>query len=381
MKRLRQLVLLTLAAVAVNACTAAGAFAGTFMIEDREEKIQSVTIAAVGDNLIHESIYKKAYDRKTDTYDFYHMYDPVRERISSYDIAVINQETVFVADRRQISSYPCFGTPCEIGDAIVNAGFDIVLGATNHTWGKGEYGVNTMLGYWRDHYPAITLLGIHESMEDYDAVDYIEVNGIRMALFNYAYGTNGIVVPRGKTYTVNLLSQKEKFLSDVREAEENADITLCFLHMGDEYRHTPNTFQVKYAKELIDAGADVLICSHPHVVQPYGVVTTDNGNTGLVFFSCGNFISGQGTAPCLLGGLAEVTVTKTKGPEGSFTEVTSFDFVPTVIHFDRKSVSVYLLEDYTDELASEHSIREWDPSFRTDSLWKLWNETMSIGIQ
>ncbi|MBO4367779.1 MAG: CapA family protein [Clostridia bacterium] len=378
MKRVRRLILWMLVATAMNAYTAAAASAGAYMVEDREEKIHSVTIAAVGDNLIHESIYKKAYDRKTDTYDFDPMYDPVRERISSYDIAVINQETVFVADRWQVSSYPRFGTPCEMGDAIVNAGFDIVLGATNHTWDKGEYGVNTMLRYWREHHPDITLLGIHESAEDYEAIDYIEINGIRLALFNYTYGTNGITVPRGKYYSVNLLSQMEKFLSDVREAENNADITLCFLHMGDEYRYAPNTFQVKYAKELIDAGADVLICSHPHVVEPYGTITTDKGNTGLVFFSCGNFISGQGTAPCLLGGLAEVTVTKTDGPQGSLTEVTSYDFIPVVTHKDQSGTRVFFLEDYTDELALTHSIREWNKEFCTDYLWDLWNGVMAM---
>lgn len=346
-----------------------------------QDEIFTVTLAATGDNLIHQGVYNRAYNEELGTYDFNYMYDHIREKIQSYDIAVINQETIFVSDRDKISTYPCFGTPSEMGEAIVNAGFDVVLSATNHTWDKAEYGVNTMLSYWQENYPEITLLGIHDSVEDYECIDYIKVNNIKIALFNYTYGLNGFTVPDDEYYMVDLLDNKEKFLDDVRKAEDNADITICFPHMGDEYQYKPNEFQINYAKELIDAGADVLICSHPHVIEPYTKITTEAGNTGVVFFSCGNLTSTQDEIPRLLGGLAEVTITKTQNSKGSKTEVTSFNFIPTVTHYDWEKEQVYFLEDYTDELAAQHSIRNKDARFNTEYLWNLWNNVIYTPVE
>lgn len=334
-----------------------------------------LTMIAAGDNLIHKTIVDKAWHPELGTHDFHFLYTPILDTIQSRDLAVINQETIFISDNSLISDYPTFGTPQIMGEALVDTGFDIVLSATNHTWDKGVRGVNDTLNYWKTFHPEITLLGIHDSPAAFNTIDYVEKNGIRLAMFNYTYGLNGFSVPGSLYYMVNLLGQKEKFLNDVRLAENEADMTVCFLHIGEEYHHQPTAFQQAYVYSLIDAGADLVICAHPHVVEPAGYVTTASGNSGLVFWSCGNLISAQSKVPRILGGLADVTIMK----DDNGTRISSWNFIPTVTHFSGMDVRVFLLKDYNDWLAAKNHANYNDGPLTTDRLWNLW--TSVTGLQ
>ena len=334
-----------------------------------------LTMISAGDNLIHKTIVDKAWRPELGTHDFHFLYTPILDTIQSRDLAVINQETIFISDNSLISDYPTFGTPQIMGEALVDTGFDIVLSATNHTWDKGVRGVNDTLNYWKTFHPEITLLGIHDSPAAFNTIDYVEKNGIRLAMFNYTYGLNGFSVPGSLYYMVNLLGQKEKFLNDVRLAENEADMTVCFLHIGEEYHHQPTAFQQAYVYSLIDAGADLVICAHPHVVEPAGYVTTASGNSGLVFWSCGNLISAQSKVPRILGGLADVSIIK----DENGTRISSWDFIPTVTHFSGMDVRVFLLKDYNDWLASKNHANYNDGPLTTDRLWNLW--TSVTGLQ
>lgn len=315
----------------------------------------SLSLVAAGDNLIHSPIYTKA-KQEDGTYDFTPMYEHIKDYIQSFDLAVINQETIYVDDESKVSSYPCFGTPVAMGDAVIDTGFDIVLSATNHTWDKKEYGVDTTLAYWNNH-PEITVLGINSSKEDFNTVDIVEKNGFKLAMFNYTYGLNGFVLPEDKQWKVNLLDYKDKFISDLQSVEGSVDFSICFLHIGTEYTYNPTEYQVNYINDLIDAGADIIICAHPHVVEPYQEVTTVNGNTGIVYYSCGNFISAQNEVDRCLGGLAELQLEK-EVIDGVVTkcEVTSYTFTPVVTHYNSTEHCVYLLSDYTEELAKTHKL-------------------------
>ena len=340
---------------------------------DQKEEYE-LTLSAVGDNLIHTQILNRA--RQSDgSYDFSAMYENVKDIISSYDISVINQETIFVEDHNNVSSYPCFGSPTEVGDAVIDAGFDIVLGATNHTWDKGRTGVMDSLSYWKKH-PEITLLGLHETQEEYETVDIISENNIDMAMFNYTYGLNGFSLPADEPYLVNLLDDKEKFIQDVKEVEDQVDFTICFLHIGTEYVYTPTEYQVDYINDLIDAGADIVICAHPHVVEPYQMVTTESGNEGLVYYSCGNFISGQDQPERMLGGMASLTLKKTVEGDKVTCGIEDYDFIPVVTHYNSSVHTVYLLSDYTNELASQHYMRQKRGDFSVEYLQSLWDDIM-----
>lgn len=335
----------------------------------------SLSLLAVGDNLIHKPIYTKA-SNGDGTYDFTPMYEHVKDFVSSYDLAVINEETVLVDNDKNISTYPCFGTPIEMGDALIDTGFDVVLSATNHTWDKKAQGVTDTINFYSQH-PEITLLGVHADEADYNTVDIVEKNGFKLAMFNYTYGLNGFTVPSDKYYMVDLLDNKQKLLDDIVTTDSMVDFTICFLHIGNEYTYKPTDFQVNYINDVIDAGADIVICAHPHVIEPYGEVTTPNGNTGLVYYSCGNFISGQNEVPRVLGGMASINLEKTT-VNGVVTSksIKSYDFIPTVTHYNSSEHAVYLLEDYTEELASKHSLRS--KGLSVDKLWSLWNKVLGI---
>ena len=328
----------------------------------------TLTMIATGDNLMHKTIIDKAWRPEAGTHDFRFLYTEIRDLIQSRDLAVVNQETIFISDNALISDYPAFGTPQAMGEALVDTGFDVVLSATNHTWDKGARGVTDTLNYWKTAHPEIKLLGIHESPEAFNAIDFVEKNGIRLAMFNYTYGLNGFSVPGSQYYMVNLLGQQSKFLQDVRTAESQADMTVCFLHIGEEYHYQPTAYQQSYVHSLIDAGADLVICAHPHVVEPAGYVTTAAGNTGLVFWSCGNFVSAQTKIPRILGGLADVTIVK----DESGTRVTNWEFVPTVCHFCGPDVRVFPLKNYPEELAAVHHVNTSDAPLTTEKLWNLW---------
>ena len=329
----------------------------------------SLTMIAAGDNLVHEYVYKNAWNAETGTYDFIPMYECIRDLIRSRDLAVVNQETIFVSDNSLLSTFPAFGTPQSMGEAIVDTGFDVVLSATNHTWDKGLRGVSDTLTYWKTCHPEIRLLGIHESPEAFSTIDYVEKNGIRLAMFNYTYGLNGFSLPAGQPYLVNLLAYKDKFLQDVRTAESQADMTVCFLHIGEEYHYAPTAFQRAYVTELVDAGADLVICAHPHVVEPVEELTTAAGNHALVYWSLGNFLASQTRTDTILGGLADVKITK----DAAGTRVTSYDFIPTVIHFSGPIERVMPLDTYTDELAAVHHVNLTQPGLTVAKLRALWH--------
>lgn len=327
----------------------------------------TVTLCATGDNLAHTTVYNKCLT-ENGTYDFTGIYENIKPLISSYDLAVINQETVLITDPKLISSYPCFGTPAEMASAIVDTGFDIVLQATNHIMDKKIAGVESTLNVWQ-HYPDMTVLGIHADETDANNIDIIEKNGIKFAMFNYTYGTNGIPIPSDYVYMIDTLDDKDKLITDIQAAENQVDFTVCFLHIGDEYVYTPTAYQKSCIDEVIDAGADVIICAHPHVIEPYEWVTTENGNKGLVYYSCGNFVSGQDKLPRILGGIATVEFKKTSD---GICSIENFDFIPIVTHRTRGNdgdTKVYLLQDYTDDLAAQHSIS----GITVQKLWDLWN--------
>jgi poly-gamma-glutamate synthesis protein (capsule biosynthesis protein) len=257
-----------------------------------------------------------------------------------------------------------------MGEAIMDTGFNVVLSATNHTWDKGKTGYRNTLDYWKN-YPQITLLGLNENEEDYNTINIVEKNNFKIAMFNYTYGLNGFTLPSDMPYAVNLLDNKEKFLNDVESIEDEVDLTMCFLHIGTEYTYTPTTYQVNYINDLIDAGADIIICAHPHVVEPYGKVTTPNGNTGLVYYSCGNFISNQNEVDRVLGGMASINLSKTViNGEVEDVSIDDYDFIPIVTHYNSKVHSIYKLEDYTEELAATHTLRS--KGLSVDKLWSIW---------
>lgn len=336
---------------------------------------RQVTLLAVGDDLVHGSTLNGGL-QEDGTYDFNGFYRHLTEEISAADIAIINQETIFAGDQFEYTGYPTFNTPDAMGHAIVNAGFDVVLHATNHTMDKKDKGVEHCLEFWKTTYPDITVLGIYESKEAQDTITVVEKNGIKIAMLNYTYGLNGIKIPAGKEHLVTLLtwSNRDYIRSQIRQAKELADFVIVFPHWGTEYKYEPDKNQVAWTELFAEECVDLVIGTHPHVLEPVEWIDRPDGEQMLVFYSLGNFISGQIEAPRLLGGMANVTLTET--PEGTI-EISACSVIPVVTHYSEQvgdgTYSTYRLSEYTEELLQLHGIhkRAEYTVFTMEDTWAL----------
>ena len=336
---------------------------------------KTVSFLAVGDIVAHDEMIEQSKGLNGKAYDFNHVFEPMLSRLAPYDLTSVTQETPLVSDESKVGGYPVFGTPVEMGDAIVNAGFDIVTSATNHSMDQGIDGIFDTVNYWKNNHPEITLMGLHDKAEAADGVTFIERNGIKIAMTDLTYDLNGFVLPEGQEYAVDMLSELDAICKNVEAANSEADITICYVHMGEEYATTPSDEQREVAARLIDAGADVVLGSHVHVVQPMEEVTTSAGNKGIVYYSLGNYASNQANVENMLGGAAVLEITKTPHEDGSAeTSVTSHSFVPVFCHYDYGTTQMYFLDDYTDELANTHFITQYGNPFTVDQVKGIWQD-------
>ena len=315
-----------------------------------------VSLVMVGDNLLHTPLIRNA-EREDGTLNFDSLYEEMVPYFQEADISVIVQETVLGGKELGYSGYPMFNSPQEVGDSLVRAGFDVVLHSTNHALDKGAKGVENTLEFWKK-YPDITVLGINESIEKQNSITYLEKNNIKFALLNYTDSTNGIAKPYGKEYLVNTVNE-ERIKNDLAIAEQNAEFTIVFMHWGTEYSLKETEFQTNLATMMCENGADLILGSHPHVLEPVKWVEAENGNKALVYYSLGNYVSRQKEANNLLGGMASVKISRNKDDSLYIKEAS---IMPIVTHYNTNSrgFRVYPLKDYTDELASQHGVNQFD---------------------
>lgn len=317
--------------------------------------VSSVSLVAVGDNLIHNTLIS-AGEQEDGSLDYSSFYENIKNDISSADIAVINQETILGGSEFEYTGYPVFNSPWEIGTAAIDAGFDIFTCATNHSLDKGYAGIDQECAFF-DQHPEVVHVGTNDSEEDYNSIIYYEKNSIRFAILNYTYGTNGIPIPESSPWCVNMMD-KEKITADVNAAKQNADVIIVFPHWGTENSTSVSDYQREYVQLFSDLGVDIVIGTHPHVLQP--VEWVENETTGkkmLVYYSLGNFISHQTSLNQLCGGMAEIKIEKKNGE----ISITSAKLVPVVCWYkssgDKYEFSVYKLSDYTDSIADSHAQR------------------------
>lgn len=359
-------------------------------ITDTEETIApytgpEVTLIMVGDILFHTPVAESGV-QEDGSYNYDAIFANVKDEIEAADLALVNQEVIIGGKELGISGYPSFNAPYELGDALVNAGFDVILHATNHTLDQGKRGVKNCLSFWLNTYPDIAVVGINESQDAQDNEIYVyEQNGIRIAILNYTYGTNGIALPSDMPYAVNLL-EEEKVTADIAKAKEVADFIVVCPHWGTEYQLTPSSEQEKWTRIFLEQGVDLVIGTHPHVIEPIVWVTRDGEEnpvvanaTGqytwqgtkedgmLVYYSLGNFVnwtasSGDGIANRMVGGMAEITIGKNEQGEAFILE---YGVEPLVCHLTEgaNGVTTYFLSEYTDELADENAIIAQDGAF------------------
>ena len=276
------------------------------------KKEYNLKLMMVGDALIHDSVYK-AYNKGGNKYDFTDMFKYMKDIVKNYDLAYYNQETILGGKELGLSNYPQFNSPQEVGDGFLNAGFNLVSMATNHTLDKyyttgGKTVINSRK-YWNskmDENEELIAAGSYTSKEEQDAVIIREKNGIKYAMLSYTTMTNGIPVPSGKSYTVNVYN-KEQVKKDIEKYRSaGVDLLMVAMHWGIEYVHYPVQEQKDIANYLASLGVDIVIGCHSHTVQPITFI----GKT-LVIYSLGNFVSSQTNTDQLIGGFADVSIKKT----------------------------------------------------------------------
>lgn len=301
---------------------------GREAMEKTKHPFPTVSLAAVGDLLIHDRVYNEA--KTEDGYDFMPMMKKMQPYIEDATVAIANQETMIGGVEIGLSSYPSFNSPTEVGDGVKELGFDIVSIANNHTLDRGEEAIMRAINHWNAI--DIPYVGAYESPEDAKEIRVIETEeGISLAFVAYTYGTNGIPVPAGKDYLVNLID-KEKIAADIAEAKELADVVVTSLHFGDEYELMPSDAQKDLVQFVADAGTDIVLGHHPHVLQPMEWVEGKDGNETFVVYSLGNFFSGQYDFIKQTGGILHVDISK--DPRTNTIQVHSPSFLMTYVTAD-----------------------------------------------
>lgn len=335
-------------------------------VTEATEEPETMQIVMVGDMLMHERIIESGL-QEDGTYNFDHLFVNVKDTIEGADFAIVNQETIMGGPSFGYTGYPSFNSPYELAHAEVEAGFDLLLLATNHTIDKGGKGVENCMAYLDENLPELDYVGINHSQEEQNETIYTyEANGITVAVLNYTYGTNGISLPSGKPYIVNLLDE-DKVRSDIQKAEEIADFTIVCPHWGTEYNLGTDNSQEKWVQIFLEEGVDLVLGAHPHVIEPIEWVTDEEGNDMLVYYSLGNFVNGtsstgHGVTNRMVGGIADITIGRDE--ETGEVEVIEYDAIPIVCHIGYGTdYTVYYMEDYTEEMASENLILSQDGEF------------------
>lgn len=289
------------------------------------------TITAIGDVMCHNTQYWDAYNKETDTYDFSYVFEDIKHYIETADISIGSLETSFAGKDRGYSNYPTFNSPDALAYDLKEMGLDILSTAGNHCLDKGFSGLSRTIDVLDD--AGIKHLGTYKTQEDQNQILIQEVNGVKIGFINYTYGTNGISVPSGKDFCVNLID-KDLIKKHIKLAkEQNVDMIVACMHWGTEYRTTANPEQEELADFLFQNGVDVILGNHPHVLEQMEkrTITLEDDTTkdGFVIYASGNFICDQNAENTRNSIILNLTITKHS--DGKIT-IDKAEYVPIYMY-------------------------------------------------
>lgn len=294
-----------------------------------QDSVFTLRLSFVGDLMCHSQQFEAAKVSE-DSFDFSPDYTFIKEFLSSADITFGNLETVTAGRQRKYSGYPLFNTPDEYVTALKEAGFDFIFTSNNHSLDRGELGIiKTIENLNRN---SLSYTGTFLNQRDRDSLRILTVNGFKLAVFSYTYGTNGNYIPKGKPYLFNPIDTV-LIKNDITTARKNdADIILVYFHFGDEYKRSPSKDQVDIVNKTVSYGADLIIGSHPHVLQPVNFYKGYNArlDSVLVAYSLGNFISGQRDRYKDTGAILNIELRKSKQTDSVYFGELSF--LPTWVY-------------------------------------------------
>lgn len=287
----------------------------------------SITLGAIGDVLLHRRVYElQEVDRGV--YDFGPSLEPVKSLVSKPDFLMANQESVPGGVEFGLSTYPSFNSPKEIIHGLKEIGVDMLIAANNHTIDRGIPPLMSAL----DLYDELELpySGAYRDASDRNDHRIIEIEEINIGVLSYTNSTNGIPIPFGFEDTVAMI-EEDRVIEEIEALRELVDVLVVHMHWGNEYERVPNEYQISWAQKLADAEVDIIFGHHPHVLQPIEQLKQPDGQDTIVFYSLGNFYSGQNFQFTDVGGVASVDVTKTKTANSSGITLTSPFIEPTQV--------------------------------------------------
>ena len=296
-----------------------------------KNKSTTFTMTALGDSLCHNTQYWDAYNKETGVYDFSYVYEDIMSYTKASDITIGSLETTFAGEDRGYSNYPTFNTPDSLAEALKNIGVDIISLAGNHALDYGYTGLCRTIDVLDN--VGISHLGTYKTAEDQEKILIKNVKGLNIAFINYTYGTNGIPLPSGKDYCVNLID-KDLIKKQIEQAKnQNVDIIVACMHWGTEYRTTANSEQEELADFLFENGVDIILGNHPHVLEPMEkrIITLPDGTEKEVFvvYALGNFTADQRDEITRDSAILNLTITKNSDNKISIDKV---NYVPIYMY-------------------------------------------------
>ena len=322
----------------------------------------TVNMLAVGDNLVQTYVYLAAQAQSADgvSYNFAPLYENIKPIVQAADVAIINQETLICGGDYEVSgSNFNFNSPVELGDAMVDVGFDIFTIANNHMLDKTIYGLESSLDYWdgmMQKYP-ILAVGAYRNEEDQNRIRVQEVNGMKIAYLAYTEHLNGYSIPADSPIRIGDTEDEALIERQIKEAKEIADAVVVAAHWGTEDTHIVRDDVKELAQKMVNWGADVILGSHPHTAQTMEYLEREDGTMGFVYYSLGNFISAQTDNFNMIGEMGTFDLVK-DGATGKVS-VLNVGCIPVITHYDNgnfANLRLYPYNMYTPELAASHGL-------------------------
>ncbi|MBQ9940043.1 MAG: CapA family protein [Clostridia bacterium] len=317
-----------------------------------------VSFLGCGDNIIYGGNTRDARLKAVEGgrfYNFKPQYAKVEKYISSADIAFINQETPMCGDGYDISYYPRFNSPQDLGHDLVELGFDVINIANNHMLDQNSDGLSRTIEFLKGL--DVLMIGGYENSEDFDNIRVIKKNQLRIAFISYTYETNGLRKSQSSELVVPYINDDD-IKRQAEIAKNISDFVIASVHWGNEGAFKPSNEQKRVAQLFADCGVDVIIGHHPHVLQPIEWLTGEEGNETLCVYSLGNFLAEQDYDYNTVGGMISFDIVS-RGSQK--TKVENVLFTPTVCHYPatfRENI-IYPMTEYTPELAGLHAVKNY----------------------
>ena len=314
------------------------------------------TLATTGDIMCHNTNFQDAYNSSTKSYDFSYYFTDVKKYLQEADITVGNLETTLSGAKRGYSGYPTFNTPEILAKNLKDAGFNVVTTANNHCMDKGYSGIESTIDFLDKADLAHT--GTFKSKKDQETILIKNVKGVNIAFLSFTYGTNGISIPKDKSYAVNLID-KNLIKSQIELAKkQNPDLICVSMHWGIEYQTKANKEQQNLANFLFNNGVDVILGNHSHVPQQMEkrTIKLEDGTTkdGFVIYSLGNFMANQNKQYTNDSAILKLQITKHKG-DGKIT-IDKATYTPTYMFKNTsKSTKKFKILDINTEIEKYES--------------------------